>query len=138
MFNNMGNKLKVLAWVILFLGIIGSIILGINAINTAEKIKENNPKADTGLNGFVVMAIGIISSIISSWIVYTIGDNNDMLYENRTLLMQIASNVRRNNLNTNIKTNNTTSPITSVKICKYCGEENSSLAMYCKSCGEYL
>lgn len=81
MYNNIGEKIKTLAKVIAWLGIIGSIIWGIILIVQGEQVSSYSSYLSgagstlTG-TGIAVMILGSLGSWISSWALYAIGDTN--------------------------------------------------------------
>lgn len=79
MYNNIGEKVKGLAKVVAFLGILGSVIYGIVLIVQGAKLNSYYPsEAGSALigTGFAVMIVGSLVSWISSWALYAIGDTN--------------------------------------------------------------
>ncbi len=73
MFDNIGNKIKILAEVICWIGIIGSIILGIVMMEFDESLI---------IAGLLVVPIGFLVSWISSFLLYGFGqliENTDRL-----------------------------------------------------------
>lgn len=76
MFDNIGGKIKSLAQVVTVIGIIASIIIGLIFM------------ANAGFIGFIVMAIGILFSWISSFITYGLGQ----LIENTDTMVYLLKN----------------------------------------------
>jgi len=89
MFNNIGEKIKKLAVVVCWIGIIGSLILGIlvvaapNSINYNYNYKVNvngNTVASSSniaaqvITGVIVFVIGSLASWISSFFLYGFGE----------------------------------------------------------------
>ena len=73
MFNNIGGKIKILAQVVFWLGIIVSFLVGIILINQDE---------NTVLIGFLVLVLGSLFSLIGSFMTYGFGqliENSDIL-----------------------------------------------------------
>ena len=73
MFNNIGGKIKTVAQVICWLGIIGSIIMGIAMISAFDEI-----------SGILIILLGPLFSWIGSFITYGFGqliENSDILVE---------------------------------------------------------
>jgi len=76
MFDNIGGKIKSLAQVMCWIGIIGSVISGFVMIGTNE---------DLAFLGFVVMVVGSLVSWVSSFTLYGFGqliENTDQLVLN--------------------------------------------------------
>ena len=77
MFNNIGGKIKTLAQVVCWLGIIASVIFGIILMLQNE---------DNVLIGFIVLILGCFFSWISSFMTYGFGqlvENIDILVKNQ-------------------------------------------------------
>ncbi|MDR0915772.1 MAG: hypothetical protein LBN02_01085 [Oscillospiraceae bacterium] len=73
MYSNIAGKLKKLAFVVLIVGIIGSVIGGIIAITAG------------GVPMFLIVAcVGSLASLIGSWVVYAIGELVENSAESRT------------------------------------------------------
>ncbi len=70
MFNNIGGTIKGFARFLTWVGIIASIIVGIELIKNDNNI------------GFLVIIVGILVSWMSSWILYAFGE----LVENSTII----------------------------------------------------
>ncbi len=64
MFNNIGRKIKILAQVICWIGIICSVVLGVVIMATED---------DLPVLGFVLMLIGPVVSWVSSFVLYGFG-----------------------------------------------------------------
>ena len=77
MFDNIGGKMKTLAKVVCWIGIIASCLCGIILIGIDE---------DTALTGFLVLIFGSLSSWIGSFMTYGLGQ----LIENSDILVEIA------------------------------------------------
>ena len=75
MFDNIGGKIKTLASVIVWLGIIGSVIIGIILMATAEELF---------FVGIIIAIVGSISSWIGSFLLYGFGE----LVENSAIIAQ--------------------------------------------------
>ena len=73
MFDNIGSKIKTLAQVVCWIGIIASFLIGIILISQDE---------DTALIGFLVLVLGSLFSWIGSFMTYGFGqliENSDIL-----------------------------------------------------------
>lgn len=97
MFDNIGGKIKTVATTIAWLGIIGSIIIGIIII--AEANDSYYPSATETLSGWLVIIVGSLSSWVSSFTLYGFGqliENTDIISSkyavNTADKMQSASN----------------------------------------------
>ena len=80
MFDNIGGKIKTVATTIAWLGIIGSIIIGIIII--AEANDSYYPSATETLSGWLVIIVGSLSSWVSSFTLYGFGqliENTDII-----------------------------------------------------------
>ena len=75
MFDNIGGKIKTLASVITWLGIVGSVIIGIILMATAEELI---------FAGIIIAIVGSISSWIGSFLLYGFGE----LVENSAIIAQ--------------------------------------------------
>ena len=138
MFDNIGGKIKVLAIVGCWIGIISSIISGI-----AMMVEDE----DLVFLGFLVMAIGSLVSWTSSFVLYGFGElienseaTNSNTYEIRRLLMRIAPEEKKEP----VKSYLSSTPTSTVNktsygswVCKKCGTSNDANAIFCKDCGTY-
>ena len=89
MFENIGGKIKTLAKVLMWISIIGFAIYGIVMISEEQV-----------LLGFLIIAIGSLSSWVSSFVLYGFGqlvENSDKLVCNKGYSVKNATN---NNLDT--------------------------------------
>ena len=77
MFKNIGGKIKALAKVICWIGIIGSVLAGIGMMVADE---------DMIVYGLLIMPIGALMSWIGSFMLYGFGE----LVENSTVLATLA------------------------------------------------
>lgn len=111
MFSNIGGKIKVLAMVLAWLGIILSVIIGIITIRYSL------------IAGLLYAGIGALSSWVGSFLLYGFGE----LIENVTSI-NFKLDLRSINYN-NSATN------TNVWKCTSCGQENANNYGYCKHCG---
>ena len=116
MFNNVGNKLQILAWITCILGIIGSVIGGINCIISGNSIIINEyssgPEIDAGeqliTEGIVLLIAGPIASWIGSLSTYALGQ----VAENSETQMNYLNNIsnKLNNLSNN-QQNSSAAPV---------------------------
>lgn len=89
MFDNIGSKIKTVAATIAWLGIIGSIIIGIIII--AEANDSYYPSATETLNGWLVIIVGSLSSWVSSFTLYGFGQ----LIENTDIISAKLESIKR-------------------------------------------
>lgn len=78
MFEYIGRKIKVLAKVMFWLGIIGWSLYGVIAII----VYASESDATNAVASLIIMLIALIASTVSSWLVYGLGqviDNSDKL-----------------------------------------------------------
>ena len=80
MFDNIGGKIKTLASIIAWLGIIVSVIIGIILMISAEEF---------GFAGLIIVIVGSISSWIRSFLLYGFGE----LVENSAIIAQKSNMV---------------------------------------------
>lgn len=79
MFGNIGGKIKTLAQVVTWIGIIGSVICGFVLMGIDE---------DLIFTGFIIALLGSLSSWVSSFVLYGFGQ----LIENTDKLVELAKN----------------------------------------------
>ena len=92
MFDNIGSKIKTVATTIAWLGIIGSIIIGIIII--AEANDSYYPSATETLSGLLVIIVGSLSSWVSSFTLYGFGqliENTDTICSEMESIRHITS-----------------------------------------------
>lgn len=92
MFDNIGGKIKTVATTIAWLGIIGSIIIGIIII--AEANDSYYPSATETLSGWLVIIVGSLSSWVSSFTLYGFGqliENTDTICSEMESIRHITS-----------------------------------------------
>ncbi len=139
MFKDIGEKIKFAAKLLCWVGIIGSIIMGIafGSLGSATKGTE----ADiSGLMSFIGVTITIGGSILSwigSWLLYSWGDIVNNVQEiNYTLNKQAEQNLKTAPQSSKLfRSSQTTSKATSIKwTCPKCSEENNANAQYCINC----
>ena len=90
MFNNIGGKIKGLAKVICWLGIILSVIIGIVLIIGATNRNGYYRYTDTTtiIYGIIVIVVGSLLSWIGSFVLYGFGE----LVDNSSKLVELKSN----------------------------------------------
>ena len=116
MFRNVGEKLKVVAIISLIIGIIASVIIGIVEFIGLQFIV-----------GIITIALGILSSLISAWVLYAIGE----IAENSSaILRKIRSSETK--INPLVNRNNEKD---GTWICS-CGARNSNSSSTCNTCFE--
>lgn len=74
MFENVGNKIRMLAKVICVLGIIGSVIAGISMIAGGSQISYYSNSNVLILPGLLVMILGSVVSWANALLLYTFGE----------------------------------------------------------------
>ena len=137
MWDNIGGKIKGLAKVFAWIGIICSIIGGIVLFVISSNMRYNGGLY-FGL-GFVVIIIGSLISWISAWVMYGFGE----LIENTDIIAYNSQQkVSSSNVNTSSQnTVNNPLPINrnygDTWVCKNCNEKNSNNINTCKGCGAY-
>lgn len=92
MFDNIGSKIKTVAATIAWLGIIGSIIIGIIIISEANN--SYYPSATETLSGWLVIIVGSLSSWVSSFTLYGFGqliENTDAICSEMKSIRYITS-----------------------------------------------
>lgn len=140
MFNNIGGKIKTVAQVICWLGIIGSIILGIATISEVDETL-----------GILIILLGPLFSWISSFITYGFGqliENSDILVEQgkkgEYTTSHIVSSIKALSgeakpTATASKKSVVTAPNTVIekpeKICPNCKQPISTDSAFCTKCG---
>lgn len=130
MFDNIGGKIKILAQVICWLGIIGSIISGLITMITDE---------DMILTGLLIAVIGSLLSWIGSFTTYGFGqliENSDALVAQnmhpRESVIKPASSAAPSIKNVNCE------PVPEgLWACKTCGTHNKNEYGQCKKCGAH-
>lgn len=77
MWNNIGHKIKVLAKVICWIGIILSVLIGILAIGTGGALRAYGYSYNTGSNiltGILIIVLGALGSWLGSLTLYGFGE----------------------------------------------------------------
>ena len=120
MFRNVGEKLKVVAIISLIIGIIASVIIGIAEIIVLQFIV-----------GIIIIALGILSSLIPAWVLYAIGE----IAENTEAILAKLGTINSNNENnTKIKpVGKYADSKDDTWICS-CGAKNSCQSSTCLTC----
>ncbi|MDD2647828.1 MAG: hypothetical protein PHI27_08700 [Eubacteriales bacterium] len=80
MFDNIGGKIKSLAKIVAWIGIICSVIVGV--IGMFQPVAAFGTNINGILPGVIVIVIGALSSWIGSWVMYGFGqliENTDKL-----------------------------------------------------------
>lgn len=135
MFNNIGGKIKGLAKVITWLGILASLVAGVIVIQSGNVVNRyygtNEPMV---LQGIAVMVLGSLASWIGSFLIYGFGELIDHAAE-------IAHNTRKQDGEDKAET-----PLPSINgkgakdkevtwRCPSCKTDNSLISRTCKTCG---
>lgn len=115
MFNNIGGKLKTLAVVLSCIGIVGSFLTGLYVMSLDESLI---------FTGFVIMIAGGLTSWISSFMTYGIGQ----LIENSDILVQL----HKKGQNPTPTIHTYVNPATN-KFCSKCGTKLNSQGL-CPNC----
>ncbi len=77
MFNNIGSKIKALAKVVTWVGIIGSVIAGIGMMTASRTMIGAygiDVRGGSVIGGILVMVVGSVAAWVSSFILYGFGD----------------------------------------------------------------
>lgn len=114
MFENIGGKIKGLAKIICWIGIIISVLFGIRLMGQA------------GVVGIFYMAIGALLSWVGSFVLYGFGD----LVESANIICNLL--VSKGEQVEHQKTK-----LADTWKCKNCGAENNFSSSQCKGCGQY-
>ena len=83
MYNNIGGKVKILAKVLCWAGIAGSVIAGLIMI-------IGGGSAESILTGILTMIGGALSSWLGSWVTYAVGEAAETSQSNAVRLREIA------------------------------------------------
>ena len=143
MFNEIGKKIKTVAIVLFIIVAIGSIIAGGYLIFRPGEYYDSIKTPDY-ITGVIIILCGIISSLISSWILYGFGE----LIEKVT---EIAKNTNKTNNNANaqndssqssfsawVSKNNATKIDSDTWTCPNCGQKNANIRTVCLKCGNEI
>lgn len=140
MFDNIDQKIKALAQVVCWIGIICSVISGIALIASGEGLL---------LVGFIVIILGSLISWVSSFTLYGFGqliENSEISCGNTYEIHKLLSNKVPEYKNTSVPTRETkntdSAPAVTQKsnrcwICDNCDTKNDINAQFCKNCGAY-
>ena len=118
MFDNIGEKLKRLALFSCWGGIISSIILGLLFFGVGI------------IYGVLTIVLGSLSSWISSWIIYAIGE----IAENTQIKRNDREISEKKRIESVFKSHSNNRASTIRKCCPYCGETVTS--KICSMCGK--
>lgn len=132
MFENIGSKIKTVAKVVCWIGIIASVISGIVLIAQDE---------DTAFLGFLVIVLGCVGSWVGSFITYGFGqlvENSDILVKQGNQNHPNAPIYNNSNKTTSTPQNTTTAKhqwrcdgcgnMISDNICPVCGKESKEIS----------
>lgn len=129
MFDNIGSKIKTVAATIAWLGIIGSIIIGIIII--AEANDSYYPSATETLRGWLVIIVGSLSSWVSSFTLYGFGqliENTDIISAEFESIKRTASEYAANASDKTPPSSNDTASSANldpcIGTCELCDKEN--------------
>ena len=112
MFNWIGSKIKGFTKFICWVGIIGSVLLGIS-------LGSMSPVA-----GLLIALVGSLLSWISSFVLYGFGELIDSVMQINDLLSRTDGiGVKKE--------------IPSIWYCTSCGQQNTNISAQCKKCGKY-
>lgn len=119
MFDNIGDKIKTVAKVIVWLSIIGWVIIG--SVMIAEARDSYDPSAIETLSGWLVMIAGSFSSWVSSLVLYGLGQ----LIENTDgISSKYAANVSDKTKPSSNCTKSSTNSDSYIGTCELCNKEN--------------
>ena len=153
MFENVGSKVKSLAKVICWLGIIGSIIGGIviwvSGGNSSSYYSYSYRSSSNGFTfwyGLLTIVLGSFFSWLGSLTTYAIGEAAEYAEINNVKLNEIEEKLKENRSAETKSEQQTSHPVTttySVPVvgdtwrCPNCGSYNKKTDQYCKDCGTY-
>lgn len=145
MFENIGGKIKALAKVICWIGIVASIIAAISVWAAGDRW---NP---TFLPGLLILVAGCLGSWLGSFFTYGLGELIESTQQNAYTNAQILEHLRKNGESgkSNSKSDpspaptpsyfsrphTTSSSTNSGWRCKQCDTLNAATSLYCKDCG---
>ena len=147
MFQNAGGKIKTLAVVLFVIGIIGSLVCAVVFGRTApDRWGETQ---FSFLSFILILAVGVLSSFISSLFLYAFGDIADNIQVIASSALETAAAAKAT-AKAAEQTATSSAPVSSPKpayshktdtagdwVCKKCGTRNDKSTMFCKDCGEY-
>jgi hypothetical protein len=122
MFENIGGKLKGLAYFLCWGGMIASVVGGIILISN-----------DMILIGVLTITFGVLYSWISSWVTYAIGEIAENTENNRSSYSHTRERTDQNRTASVFKASTTNYP-SSQRRCPHCGETVKSST--CEMCGK--
>lgn len=132
MFDNIGSKIKTVATTIAWLGIIGSIIIGIIIISEAND--SYYPSATETLSGWLVIIVGSLSSWVSSFTLYGFGqliENTDVISSKYVVNTPDKAQSSSNGVKSSTNSNDTISYTNldpCLGTCELCDKENVKVA----------
>lgn len=97
MFNNIGRKLKILAWIEFIGGMVSSVIAGIIYLAIASKIEAstyNQAYITTISTGIAFLIVGPIGSWIGSWVTYALGEIIENSEIQKNYLAKISKEIK--------------------------------------------
>lgn len=132
MFNNIGGKIKGLAQVICWIGIVAFAILGIRLISEDD---------DLVVLGFVIMVIGGVMSWVSSFVLYGFGqliENTEPLrYYAKSTISAPMSSIPKPGTGYSLTKEVNVGTIGDGWICGGCSAKNTKGSLYCMNCGRH-
>ena len=118
MFENIGRKIKALAKVICWIGIIASVVVGVIIIYDWSVQSYRYRDSAELITGIVVIILGSLLSWVGSFVLYGFGE----LVENSTFIAEtMEENKQRNH--------------SGEWFCKKCGNLNKEDTTVCNKCG---
>lgn len=142
MFDNISERIKTLAKVTCFVGIILSCLYGIigwyNAVNVTVSASKESQSIFLGFLYFILrVGLGSLLSLIGSYFLYGLGDliqsNNNIEY----YCEQIKNKLCGEDINSeDIYESETDVESNEGWICPKCGEPQKPNSIYCKKCGK--
>ena len=152
MFDNMGGKIKTLAKVLVFLGIlasvIGAIVLWAQAGQVSSRTGSYYYSAQSGesttlvITGFVVLVVGVLASWVSSFVLYGFGqlvENSDIIAQSMTAgpthLTSGGGQGKTESTRVHpLLGNSASSNKSATRICPDCGAKVDSTLSFCPRC----
>lgn len=136
LFDKAGSKIKTLAWILFFCGIVGTIVCAFVYGRTYDQ--WGDPEFNF-LLFIVILAGGVLASFISSLFLYAFGDITENIQRIAKATEKTAAPANAapskpavfSNSNARLFNNGDT------WVCEKCKTENPKSAMYCKNCREY-